>query len=306
MEETTRIVDQIPWGKALVSLVAAVPLMLWIEATAFGDYAPRQPAPLVTESTDLVPEAAPIVYRSLEEIEVVFDPNTGTPQVWYSGSLEEEPRFFLRPGFDPATGEPLSQFSREELARYGDGLVAKEEMRHAEDLARRRARAVRDEAAWRERLVDTRGIAGFSGGRYVLVAIDDDAFTRAVASALAHQGLRVQSDIFRKGIFTDPSFEELSAGSRTIVTRLGLSAVDGVALLGRLSLEERKARASARLVTVEARLALSIVPLRGDAPKALTLTERGIGFDVNAAREQARARTLEQLLGHESLITVTR
>lgn len=53
-----------------------------------------------------------LLAENLNEIEF-FDSVTGAPKVWYSKSSDGEIQLFDKPGFDPASGEPLTIVTRE-------------------------------------------------------------------------------------------------------------------------------------------------------------------------------------------------
>lgn len=294
--------NTIPWGKAAVSLVVALPAMVWSDIAYFSRFAgppgrPRPSRPAVSApATDI---ALPSGFASLDDIAVVFDPDTGEPLVWYSGDLGEGPRFFTHPGYDPRTGQALSRLDRQALARYRSAYTARQRQDNAAAAAAR-------EAAFREPLVDGASLAAIAAGHQsLLLAVDDEGFERLLATALHDRGVPVRTGVLKSAVFEKPVYDELTGGSASLLGRLHLSGRNARLLLATLTVEAKQNRQLRQIVTATARLSATVVPLDGGAPTTVTVSEPGAAFDAPAARAAAEHAAIDKLLDHPAIRKLT-
>lgn len=83
----------------------------------------------------------------------LFDPLTGAPRLWFWRNTEADYEFFDGPGFYPRTGEPLKQFTRDEVRTYETEIFRKKEAlrKQQEQIEReQKEREARDRAAKEE------------------------------------------------------------------------------------------------------------------------------------------------------------
>ena len=284
----------VSWVKAGCSLVLVVGLVLGIHIySEFGSVEDQDAeAPVEVEQAEMVPPepAAPVQYASLEDAPVLFDPASGEPQVYYSGDPEGEIRFFSPAEFDPLTGERLLPLTREILERYRNAQAARQQ--RAGEAARQAAEADRrrSAAAYRQRHVNTEALSRLDRETpIVLLAVNHSAFQASLAQTLRTQGLPVRADIIREAALAS----DLTA--RDTLKRLGLTALSGHLLLGRLVLSSPEATQFDRVIKRRATLTLTVVPLRGGDVAVLEFSEVGSGFDASEAEREARGRLLEDV-----------
>lgn len=293
--------DRVPWRKAALALVVAVPIMVGSEVAYFGPLAlPLQPRPARAQGS-LELEAPPTSFTSLDEIPVLFDPVSGESLVWYSGDLRGSPRFFTRgPGFDPTTGEALRLLTREaiEEIQQADAWKLKAQAAQRQDAARQKARE--EEAAYRARYVDPQALASM-GSPQILLAVDEDELEQLLGAELQDAGYSVNRAALTRSVFEPEMFRALATGSNSVLSRLGLATAGGALVLGDLDIEEKQNPQLKRLTSVTARLGLSVVELPGGRSQTITFAEPGAGFDAASARAFALERIVEQVCAHPSI-----
>ncbi len=292
--------DGIPWRKAALALVVAVPAMVGSELACFAPHAVEPPPARHTEHS-VEPAPTHTAFSSLDEIDVLFDPDSGESRVWYSGDLAGSPRFFTSPGFDPATGEQLRLLTREAILEIKQARGRRGEREAAQRTQAARQKALAEEAAYLARYVDPQAVAAMTSPQ-ILLAIEDDQFERLLATALQERGQRVNTAFFKQGVFEPEMFRALSAGNRDVFAQLKLTSVEGALVLGALTIDEKPTPKHERLTTVTARLSLSVVGLGKGTSQTFTFAELGAGFDPAAAKALAYDRIIETVLRH-SLIT---
>jgi len=74
----------------------------------------------------------------------IFDPATGSPQLWYWRSPNAEHEFFDCEGFHPRNGEALTPFSRETLRNYENDVREREKQLRAEQERLRKEQQERE------------------------------------------------------------------------------------------------------------------------------------------------------------------
>ena len=280
-----------PWGDTTPS--SEVP------DVATGHGTPITPGSEPPGAAEITP---PIKYATPDDARTLFDPESGKPQVYFSGDPEGEIHFSSAE-YDPTTGEKLKPLTRESLATYRAAVAARAEKTTAATTANPRDPAVptgrRSAPTLKERYVNTSVLSRLErGAPLVLLAVDDDAFEARLAEALRGRGVPIRTNLFRRAIFADAVYDRLVVGDQETLEGLGLSGFSGKLLLCRLNFEELKASdLRSDLLNTRAHLTTNIVPLGTGQPVTLApLSDIGAGFDAAQAHEMGQKKLIELLL----------
>lgn len=287
----------VSWVKAFASLSLVVLVILGIHFFMGSEEeptvveAPPTPAPAPPE------QAVATRYESLEDAPALFDPKSGKPLVYYSGSPEGAMRFFSPVAFDPETGEALKPLTREVLEEYQTAQSSAQSSREASQRAR-------EAASFRARHVNEGALAKIGKSEHVvLVTASDASFEAALAEGLRGIGIPVRTGVLKRAVFEGSVAQELGSGSDRILERLGLSGRVGKLLLARATLETPKGSSlRGDMLNTRGTLQVSIVPLDGARPETLpTISDVGAGFDGAQAKEVATRKLIEALLRNQSM-----
>lgn len=292
-------------GSLLLLFVAGVPVMLAAHFKTFPDAT----KPKVIAS-----------YASLDEVPGgLFDPETNEPLVRYCGDPEGEVEFVGKDvEYSPTTGErcyPLTavilrmvrgtearRLGKEEAlrrAQEADEAQRAAEEAHLAEARRQEAEheeALRAERAFRARYVNSSALGQLRTG-HVALAVSDSGLERTLAQALRNRGISVSTNVFTDEIFDGGVFSSLTAGDRSLLSRLGLGNGRATLLLGEIERGPVTQTGVGGSVNVRGHLAVHLVPLSGGTPVSLPIvTETGAGFDEEQARSKLYERLTEALL----------
>lgn len=144
-----------------------------------------------------------------------------------------------------------------------------------------------------ERYVNPDVLAG--GPRVALLVMrGDEEAEQRVASGLSAAGVNARTGAFTRAAFRDGVVDRLFAGDADAMSELGLSAVNGHLVIGRLSFDPVQNTMNDLMMT-HASLSVQIVPLGGGSRISRVFRARGAGFNESAALQQAESRVVHDL-----------
>lgn len=116
-----------------------------------------------------------------------------------------------------------------------------------------------------------------------------------VLSALEQAGFSPRAGAFTSAAYRDGLVDRLAGGDSDAAAELGVSAISGHLVVGRISFDPAQ-NTMQDLMMTHATLSVRIVPLGGGSPRARSFRARGAGFNESAAVQQAEDRVVEELV----------
>ena len=256
-------------------------------------------------------------YESLDEVAVLFDPETQKPQVWYSSDPKGELQFFSEGQYNPNTGEKLQPLTPKVLREH---RAAQQETRRKEQkqtadeqraalLEQQRIKEREEQAAGEfarqekeraQRLREEKRRAAFvtnpSAMRSDLtICFDDAALEAAVRRQVLQQGVGVAPPLFLPAFYTSTEFAAVLRGDREVLAKLGVARPAAPIAVGSVQYQTERAKSQGELFSANGSVEGIVYFPTGQAG-TFAVSVSGVGFSERAAREQARSRLARALL----------
>lgn len=240
-------------------------------------------------------------YDSIDKIEF-FDRLSGDNKVWYYMDSSGNYELFDSPGIHPTYGETLKPVTRQMLFQIKLKLDKDASIRHeeAERLAEKKAAQKHD--AFLNQYLQSRSFLNQPHSNEVAVLVIDKGsnkrqdIAQKIASQLNTKGLNATASLFTRRFVSDGKFEKLFNGSADELKKLELSKYCDQIVLGRSSVNFKENPEMQNMITARVTVEFRIISTKTCLiENRFTLTEVGVGFSRDTAKDLAVERILNML-----------
>lgn len=281
--------------------------------------------PAIVDACRAIEKGEDTCHGSLDEIPLLFNPSSNEPLVWYTRITMGEYCFYLSPGFDPSTGVRRAPLTPSNLQRIKEEIRRREEAIALEKAEAERSEALRQDSIRRarealakaraeqesltarrsfwNRFVYVDALLASQSRPTIFVAARSDgsgpfsSFEEQLAARLQEVGLH-SSRFMRAGAYDGEVFARLRSGDRQLVHDLGIGDSRSFMLVVQVKVMSPRRSLATDIEVYETEIEVfgRLMSLHDGADRTISLVAPGAGFHRDEAVQQARERSIKQLV----------